>query len=63
MDLLEPKVLTSFFAWLIYAAYLITSGIGGWRGRRTTYFLIAGFIAVVVDYLGVSLNAPGSHQF
>jgi ABC-type uncharacterized transport system permease subunit len=61
--MLEPKVLTSFFAWLIYAAYLITSGIAGWRGRRTTYFLIAGFIAVLVAYFGVNLIAPGSHQF
>jgi cytochrome c-type biogenesis protein CcsB len=61
--MLEPKVLTSFIAWLIYAAYLITSGIGGWRGRRTTYFLIAGFIAVLIAYFGVNLVAPGSHQF
>jgi ABC-type uncharacterized transport system permease subunit len=61
--MLDPKVLTSFFAWLIYAAYLITSGIGGWRGRRTTYFLIAGFIAVLIAYFGVNLVAPGRHQF
>ncbi len=61
--MLEPKVLTSFFAWLIYAAYLVASGIGGWRGRRTTYFLIAGFIAVLIAYFGVNLVAPGSHQF
>ena len=60
---LEPKVLTSFIAWLIYAAYLVMSGIGGWRGRRTTYFLIAGFIAVLIAYFGVNLVAPGRHQF
>jgi ABC-type uncharacterized transport system permease subunit len=61
--LLDPKVLTSFFAWLIYAAYLVMSGIGGWRGRRTTYFLIAGFIAVLIAYFGVNLVAPSRHQF
>jgi ABC-type transport system involved in cytochrome c biogenesis permease subunit len=60
---LDPKVLTSFFAWLIYAAYLVMSGLGGWRGRRTTYFLIAGFIAVLIAYFGVNLVAPGRHQF
>jgi len=59
----DPKVLTSFIAWLIYAAYLVTSGIGGWRGRRTTYFLIAGFIALLVAYFGVNLVAPGRHHF
>jgi ABC-type transport system involved in cytochrome c biogenesis permease subunit len=61
--LMEPKVLTSFITWLIYAAYLVTSGIGGWRGRKTTYFLIAGFIAVLIAYFGVNLVAPGRHQF
>jgi cytochrome c-type biogenesis protein CcsB len=61
--MLDPKVLTSFFAWLIYAAYLGTSVVGGWRGRRTTYFLIAGFIAVLIAYFGVNLIAPGRHQF
>jgi ABC-type transport system involved in cytochrome c biogenesis permease subunit len=61
--LLDPKVLTSFIAWLIYAAYLVLSGIGGWRGRRTTYFLIAGFIALLIAYFGVNLVAPGRHQF
>jgi ABC-type uncharacterized transport system permease subunit len=61
--MLDPKVLTSFLAWLIYAAYLVTSGVGGWRGRRTTYFLIAGFIAVLIAYFGVNLIAPGRHQF
>lgn len=60
---LDPKVLTSFFAWLIYAAYLFTSGVAGWRGKRTTYFLIAGFIAVLIAYFGVNLVAPGRHQF
>jgi ABC-type uncharacterized transport system permease subunit len=61
--LLDPKVLTSFISWLIYAAYLVMSGLGGWRGRRTTYFLIAGFIAVLIAYFGVNLIAPGRHQF
>jgi ABC-type uncharacterized transport system permease subunit len=61
--LLDPKVLTSLIAWLIYAAYLAASVIGGWRGRRTTYFLIAGFIALLIAYFGVNLIAPGRHQF
>jgi ABC-type uncharacterized transport system permease subunit len=60
---LDPKVVTSIFAWLVYAAYLYASAVSGWRGRKTTYFLIAGFIVVLIAYYGVNLVAPGQHQF
>jgi ABC-type transport system involved in cytochrome c biogenesis permease subunit len=60
---LDPKVVTSFFAWLVYAAYLYASAVSGWRGRKTTYFLIAGFIVVLIAYYGVNLVAPGQHRF
>jgi ABC-type uncharacterized transport system permease subunit len=60
---LDPKVVTSFFAWAVYAAYLYASGVIGWRGRRTTYFLIGGFIAVLVAYYGVTMVAPTRHTF
>jgi len=47
---LEPHFLVSMVAWVVYAAYLAVSLLLGWRGRRTTYFLIAGFVVVVVAY-------------
>lgn len=45
---LLPGVVTSLVAWIIYAGYLAASMFLGWRGRRTTYFLIAGFLVVLV---------------
>jgi ABC-type uncharacterized transport system permease subunit len=48
---LLPGVITSLVAWVIYAAYLAASTLLGWRGRRTTYFLIAGFVVVLVAFL------------
>lgn len=48
---LLPGVITSLVAWVIYAAYLGVSTFLGWRGRRTTYFLIAGFVVVLVAFL------------
>ena len=60
---LDPKVVTSFIAWLIYATYLAFSSIRGWRGLKTTYFLIAGFVVVLIAYFGVNLVAHGQHQF
>jgi ABC-type uncharacterized transport system permease subunit len=60
---LDPKVITSVVAWLVYATYLYASNVSGWRGRRTTYFLIAGFIVVLIAYYGVNLVAPSQHRF
>lgn len=54
---LDPHTVTGVVAWAIYAAYLGVSSLLGWRGRRTTYFLIAGFLVVVVAFV-TSVNRP-----
>jgi ABC-type uncharacterized transport system permease subunit len=54
-------VVTSLVAWAIYAAYLGASMLMGWRGRRTTYFLIAGYLVVLVAFL-VSIPRPKPPQ-
>jgi ABC-type uncharacterized transport system permease subunit len=46
----QPRVVASFLAWLVYAVYIAASTLGGWRGRKTTYFLIGGFAVLVVAY-------------
>jgi ABC-type uncharacterized transport system permease subunit len=48
---LDARILTSLVAWVVYAAYLGASMFLGWRGRRTTYFLIAGFLVVLIAFL------------
>lgn len=58
---LDPRTVTSVVAWLIYAAYLGVSTLLGWRGRRTTYFLIAGFLVVLVAFVAsVARPRPGT---
>lgn len=54
---LDPHIATGMVAWVIYAAYLGASTLLGWRGRRTTYFLIAGFLVVLVAFIS-SVNRP-----
>jgi len=54
---LDPHTVTGLVAWAIYAAYLGVSSLLGWRGRRTTYFLIAGFLVVVIAFV-TSVNRP-----
>lgn len=40
--LLDPHTITSFVAWLVYGTYLFLRTVGGWRGARPNYLLIAG---------------------
>jgi ABC-type uncharacterized transport system permease subunit len=54
---LEPRFITSIVAWLVYAAYMAASSLAGWRGRKTTYFLIGGFAFLLVASL---INLTGS---
>lgn len=58
---LDPRLLTSMVAWIIYAAYLGACTFLGWRGRRTTYFLIAGFLVVLVAFVA-SVNRPRENR-
>ena len=54
---LDPHIATGLIAWVIYAAYLGACTVLGWRGRRTTYFLIAGFLVVAIAFV-TSVNRP-----
>lgn len=48
----DPKETSALFLWLIYGVYLHTRSLRGWRGRRSAWILIAGFLAVVFTYYG-----------
>lgn len=59
----DPKETWSLITWFIYAAYLHARITRGWRGRRTAYLSIIGFLAVVFLYWGVSFVLPGLHAY
>jgi cytochrome c-type biogenesis protein CcsB len=48
----DPKETASLIAWLLFAAYLHTRVMRGWRGRKSAVLLIIGFIAVIFTFLG-----------
>jgi ABC-type uncharacterized transport system permease subunit len=58
---LEPHFVISMIAWVVYAAYMGVSVLLGWRGRRMTYFLIAGFVVVMGAFFA-SVKQPKSAQ-
>ncbi|HLC18094.1 MAG TPA: c-type cytochrome biogenesis protein CcsB [Thermodesulfobacteriota bacterium] len=59
----DPKETWSLITWFIYAAYLHARVTRGWRGRKAAYLSIAGFLAVIFLYWGVSFVLPGLHAY
>lgn len=59
----DPKETWSLITWLIYAAYLHARVTRGWRGKRAAWLAVAGFLAVIFLYWGVSFILPGLHAY
>lgn len=58
----DPKETASLVTWLIYGGYLHARGLKGWRGRRSAYLLVLGFIATMFTYFG-NLFFGGLHAY
>lgn len=48
----DPKETGALFTWLVYAVYLHTRSLRGWRGRRSAIVLILAFGTVAFTYFG-----------
>ncbi|MGD0232172.1 MAG: c-type cytochrome biogenesis protein CcsB [Syntrophorhabdales bacterium] len=59
----DPKETWSLITWIVYAILIHNRLAIGWRGRRTAYMMIAGFICVVVTFIGVNLFIGGLHSY
>ena len=46
------KVVFGILAWLIFAALLAGRQVYGWRGRKALRLTLAGFLALVLAYIG-----------
>jgi cytochrome c-type biogenesis protein CcsB len=58
----DPKILASLVTWLVYLVLFSTRLSGAWRGRRSAYLAIFGFIAMMVTFLGISVLS-GQHGY
>ena len=41
-------------SWLVYCALLVGRRWRGWRGRKAIHWAVAGFVALMLSYFGVS---------
>lgn len=47
------KEILSFVTWIIFGMLLAGRFFAGWRGRRAARVAVAGFVAVVLTYIGI----------
>lgn len=48
----DPKETAALVTWLIYAGYLFTRFALKWRDSRSAWFLVIGFLAVLITFFG-----------
>jgi ABC-type transport system involved in cytochrome c biogenesis permease subunit len=59
----DAKETGALVAFLSYGGYLHSRMSHGWKGRRSVYFALLGFLLVIFTYLGVSYILPGLHSY
>jgi cytochrome c-type biogenesis protein CcsB len=59
----DPKETWSFITWMVYALYLHTRIVMGWKGRRSAVVAILGFLAALFTYFGVNYLLSGLHSY
>jgi cytochrome c-type biogenesis protein CcsB len=58
----DPKETWSLITWLVYAAFLHSRLMRGWRGKKLAVLSIVGFSCVLFTYFGVNYLA-GLHSY
>jgi len=59
----DPKETWSLVTWVVYAAYLHARRTSEWRGRRSAWLVVIGFLVVLFTLFGVSILLPGLHSY
>ena len=59
----DPKETWSLITWFVFALYLHTRIVMGWKGRRSAYVAIFGFLSALFTYFGVNYLLAGLHSY
>jgi len=59
----DPKETWSLITWFVYAIYLHSRYVRGWKGAHMAVISAVGFLAVIFTYLGVNLVLSGLHSY
>ncbi|MEO6835061.1 MAG: c-type cytochrome biogenesis protein CcsB [Candidatus Tumulicola sp.] len=59
----DPKETAALFSWIIYLAYMHLHTRHAWRGLRTNWVSVIGFVSIIFCYLGVNIFISGLHSY
>jgi cytochrome c-type biogenesis protein CcsB len=59
----DPKEVWSLITWFVFALYLHTRIVMGWKGKRSAVVAIIGFLAALFTYFGVNYLLAGLHSY
>ncbi len=59
----DPKEVWSLITWFVFALYLHTRIVMGWKGRRSAVIAIIGFLAAMFTYFGVNYLLSSLHSY
>ena len=59
----DPKETAALASWIIYALYMHLHTRSAWRGPRSAWMSVLGFISIMFCYLGVNIWISGLHSY
>jgi cytochrome c-type biogenesis protein CcsB len=59
----DPKETWAFIVWVIYAGYLHARATAGWKGRAAAWVNLAGFSAIIFNFVIVNVVISGLHSY
>jgi cytochrome c-type biogenesis protein CcsB len=59
----DPKETAALASWTVYALYMHLHTRNSWRGHRSAWMSVLGFISIMFCYLGVNIWISGLHSY
>lgn len=59
----DPKETAALFSWIVYASYMHLHTRTAWRGSRSSWVSVFGFVSIIFCYLGVNIWISGLHSY
>ncbi len=59
----DPKETAALVSWIVYALYMHLHTRNAWRGLRSAWLSVFGFVTIVFCYLGVNIWISGLHSY
>jgi cytochrome c-type biogenesis protein CcsB len=59
----DPKETAALLSWIIYASFMHLHTRNAWRGERSAWVSIVGFVSIMFCYLGVNIWISGLHSY